>query len=115
MENYKETRPWGTFENLLDTGYCKVKEIVIKSGQAPSYQYHFKREEVWVVVQGSGELKLDGEITKVTKGQIIHVPLKAKHQIKNNGENDLVFIEVQMGEYFGEDDIVRLEDNYGRL
>jgi len=115
MENYKEIRPWGTFENLLDTNYCKVKEIVIKPGQAPSYQYHFKREEVWVVVQGSGELKLDDEITKVTTGQIIHVPLESKHQIKNNGENNLVFIEVQMGEYFGEDDIVRLEDNYGRV
>ena len=115
MENYKESRPWGSFENLLDTNYCKVKEIVIKPGQAPSYQYHFKREEVWVVVQGSGELKLDEEITEVTTGQIIHVPLEAKHQIKNNGENDLVFIEVQMGEYFGEDDIVRLEDNYGRV
>lgn len=115
MENYKEIRPWGTFENLLDTNYCKVKEIVIKPGQAPSYQYHFKREEVWVVVQGSGELKLDDEITKVITGQIIHVPLEAKHQIKNNGENNLVFIEVQMGEYFGEDDIVRLEDNYGRV
>jgi mannose-6-phosphate isomerase-like protein (cupin superfamily) len=115
MENYKESRPWGSFENLLDTNYCKVKEIVIKPGQAPSYQYHFKREEVWVVVQGSGELKLDEEITEVSTGQIIHVPLEAKHQIKNNGENDLVFIEVQMGEYFGEDDIVRLEDNYGRV
>ena len=115
MENYKETRPWGTFENLLDTNYCKVEEIVIKSGQAPSYQYHFKREEVWVVVQGTGELKLDDVITKVTTGQIIHVPLEAKHQIKNNGDVDLIFIEVQMGEYFGEDDIVRLEDKYGRV
>lgn len=115
MENYKEIRPWGTFENLMDKDYCKVKEIIIKSGQAPSYQYHFKREEVWVVVQGNGELKLDDNIIKVTKGQIIHVPLEAKHQIKNTGKNDLIFIEVQMGEYFGEDDIVRLEDNYGRV
>ena len=57
--NYKETRPWGTFENLLDTNYCKVKKIVIKPGQAPSYQYHFKRSEVWIIVQGKGELKLD--------------------------------------------------------
>ena len=114
MENYKETRPWGTFENLLDTDYCKVKQIVIKPGQAPSYQYHFKREEVWVVVSGGGELKLDGDVTKVTTGQIIHVPFKAKHQIKNSTDEDLIFIEVQMGEYFGEDDIVRLEDKYGR-
>lgn len=115
MTNYKEERPWGTFENLLDTEYCKVKQIIIKPGQAPSYQYHFKREEVWVVVQGEGELNLDSVKTQVTKGQIIHVPVEAKHQIKNNSDKDLIFIEVQMGNYFGEDDIVRLEDNYGRV
>ena len=114
-ENYKEDRPWGTFENLLDTDYCKVKQIIIKPNQAPSYQYHFKRSEVWVVVKGEGELKLNDNITQVTTGQIIHVPLEAKHQIKNNCDEDLIFIEVQLGEYFGEDDIVRLEDNYGRV
>ena len=112
--NYKETRPWGTFENLLDKDYCKVKQIIIKPGEAPSYQYHFKREEVWVVVQGQGELKLNGNITSVKTSQIIHIPLEAKHQIKNIGNEDLIFIEVQLGEYFGEDDIVRIEDNYGR-
>ena len=112
--NYKETRPWGTFENLLDKDYCKVKQIIIKPGEAPSYQYHFKREEVWVVVQGQGELKLNGNITSVKTSKIIHIPLEAKHQIKNIGNEDLIFIEVQLGEYFGEDDIVRIEDNYGR-
>ena len=115
VNNYKETRPWGTFENLLDIDYCKVKQIIIKPGQSPSYQYHFKREEVWVVVQGKGELKLDGVLHPVTTGQTIHIPVKAKHQIINNTNKNLIFIEVQMGEYFGEDDIVRLEDKYGRL
>ena len=114
MTNYKETRPWGTFENLLDSDYCKVKQIIIKPGQAPSYQYHFKREEVWVVVQGEGQLNLNDTLTTVTQGDIIHIPTKAKHQITNNTDKDLIFIEVQMGEYFGEDDIVRLKDNYGR-
>ncbi len=113
--NYKETRPWGTFENLLDSNYCKVKQIIIKPGQSPSYQYHFKREEVWVVVQGEGELKLNDKITPVIANQIIHIPVEAKHQIRNTGNTDLVFIEVQLGSYFGEDDIVRLEDNYGRV
>jgi mannose-6-phosphate isomerase-like protein (cupin superfamily) len=113
--NYKETRPWGSFENLLDSADCKVKEIIIKSGQSPSYQYHHKRSEVWVVVQGKGELKLDDVVTSVSEGQIIHVPTKAKHQIKNVGDADLKFIEVQLGEYFGEDDIVRIEDRYGRV
>lgn len=114
-DNYKEERPWGTFENLLDTDYCKVKQIVIKPGQAPSYQYHFKREEVWVVVRGHGELKLDDEISIVVPGSILHIPVEAKHQIKNTGKEDLIFIEIQTGEYFGEDDIVRLEDSYGRV
>tara|TARA_Y100000310_G_scaffold344109_1_gene455161 strand:- start:668 stop:1012 length:345 start_codon:yes stop_codon:yes gene_type:complete len=113
--SHKENRPWGSFENLLDTDYCKVKQIVIRPGQAPSYQYHYKRSEVWVVVQGSGELKLDDKITDVGVGQIINVPVEAKHQIKNIGDSDLIFIEVQLGDYFGEDDIVRLEDKYGRV
>tara|TARA_Y100001973_G_C5095396_1_gene279733 strand:+ start:488 stop:838 length:351 start_codon:yes stop_codon:yes gene_type:complete len=113
-ENYIESRPWGIFENLLDKEYCKVKEITIKPGQAPSYQYHFKRSEVWVIIKGQGQLKLNDEIIEVGPKKIIHVPLEAKHQIKNTGQEDLVFIEVQLGEYFGEDDIVRLEDNYGR-
>ena len=112
--NYKETRPWGTFENLLDTNYCKVKKIIIKPGQAPSYQYHFKRSEVWIIVQGKGELKLDDVLYPVSNGDTLNIPLKAKHQIQNTGDEDLIFIEVQMGEYFGEDDIIRLEDKYGR-
>lgn len=113
--NYKEERPWGSFENLLDTDYCKVKQIIIKPGEAPSYQYHFKRSEVWVVVQGKGELKLNDQTTPVSLHQVIHIPKEAKHQIQNTGTKDLVFIEVQLGDYFGEDDIVRLEDNYGRV
>jgi len=113
--NYKETRPWGEFENLLDTEYCKVKQIIIKPGQAPSYQYHFKRSEVWVVVQGEGELKINDEIQSVKKWDAIIVPVEAKHQIKNTGTENLIFIEVQIGDYFGEDDIVRLKDNYGRV
>jgi mannose-6-phosphate isomerase-like protein (cupin superfamily) len=114
MSNYKEQRPWVEFENLLDSNLCKVKQITIKPGQAPSYQYHFKRSEVWTIVQGSGELKLDDTIIPVTSGYTYHIEKEAKHQIKNIGTEDLIFIEIQLGEYFGEDDIVRLEDNYGR-
>ena len=110
-----ETRPWGIFENLLDNEDCKVKQITISPQQSPSYQYHFKREEIWVIIKGHGELKLDGIISPVTTGQVIHIPMMAKHQIKNTGDDDLVFIEVQRGSYFGEDDIIRIEDNYGRV
>lgn len=114
MSNYKENRPWGTFENLLDKSNCKVKEIIIRPGQAPSYQFHHKRSEIWIVVQGIGQLKLDDQLSEVTAGDIIQVPVETKHRIRNVGEEDLVFIEIQLGDYFGEDDIVRLEDDYGR-
>ena len=112
--NYKEQRPWGEFENLLDSNICKVKKIIIHPVQSPSYQYHFKRSEVWTIIQGDGELKLNDVIIPVSEGYTYHIEKEAKHQIKNTGTNDLIFIEIQLGEYFGEDDIVRLEDNYGR-
>ena len=111
--NYKEERPWGTFENLLDTDYCKVKEIVIKKGGRPSYQYHHKRSEVWVVVDGIRLLLLmiKNIFTKLVK---LSMPVGTKHRVENRNDEDLKFIEVQVGTYFGEDDIVRLEDDYGR-
>ena len=92
-----EHRPWGTYTVLLDATDCKVKSITIKPGESPSYQYHFKRREHWIIVQGSGTLILNDV-----------------HRDVNTGIGDLKFIEVQTGEYFGEDDIVRLEDKYGR-
>ena len=110
-----ESRPWGDFHVLYDGELCKVKKIVIKPDQAPSYQYHFKREELWHIVQGSGVLKLDDELIEVSTGQTVNIKLEQKHQIKNTGEDDLIFIEIQTGSYFGEDDIVRIEDNYGRV
>jgi|TARA_R100000030_G_scaffold47179_1_gene35660 mannose-6-phosphate isomerase-like protein (cupin superfamily) len=114
MSNYKEERPWGTFENLLDTDYCKVKEIVIKKGGRPSYQYHHKRSEVWVVVEGQAVVTLDDKEYTYKVGEVVNVPVGTKHRVENREEKDLKFIEVQVGTYFGEDDIVRLEDDYGR-
>ncbi len=113
--NYKETRPWGTFENLLDADYCKVKTITIKPGQAPSYQYHYKRSEVYVIVQGKALIKLDDVEKEYNIGDTILIPVLTKHRVTNIGSEDLIFIEVQHGEYFGEDDIVRIEDNYDRV
>ena len=115
MDNYKEDRPWGTFENLLDKEYCKVKEIIIKPGQRPSYQYHHKRSEVWTIVSGVAKVTLDDISTIKKAGQVITVPVGCKHRIENiSTEEDLIFIEVQCGTYFGEDDIVRIEDDYKR-
>ena len=108
-------KPWGHYLNIFDASYTKVKEILIKPGEAPSYQYHHKRSEIWVIVQGTAEVRLDGVGTIHGIGDIIKIPTEAKHQPKNVGEDDLIFIEIQLGEYFGEDDIVRLEDKYGRV
>ena len=110
----KVTRPWGFFQTLAENDICKVKIISILPGQAPSYQYHFKREESWVVVSGVGELRLDDAVVGVSKGSHIQIKKEQKHQIRNVGSEDLVFVEVQTGDYFGEDDIVRMQDDYGR-
>ena len=112
--NTFETRPWGSYTVLLDLPHTKVKTITIKPGHAPSYQFHYKRSEHWIVVKGIGVLTLDGVDRVLGPGDSIYIPKKAKHQFKNNGTEDLEFIEVQTGEYFGEDDIVRIKDNYGR-
>lgn len=110
----KEIRPWGFYEILLDTEYTKVKQITVNPGQRLSYQYHNQRKEHWTIVQGSATIILDDEKVFRYQGESIHIPLGAKHRIINEGESPLIFIEVQVGEYFGEDDIVRLEDDYGR-
>jgi mannose-6-phosphate isomerase len=118
---YEEIRPWGKFEVLLDAPDCKVKRITINPGQAPSYQYHFKRSEVWTIVSGNGNLRtsLPNGITvdaiPVKENDTITIKKEQRHQLKNTGNEPLVFIETQLGEYFGEDDIVRIEDNYGRV
>ena len=120
MKNYKEERPWGSFENLLDEKYCKVKRIIVKPGQRLSYQYHHKRSEVWVVVQGEACATIEIPNGKshwectYGVGEILEIPKEAHHRVHNEGKEDLIFIETQVGTYFGEDDIVRLEDDYGR-
>ena len=119
MKNYKEERPWGSFENLLDEEYCKVKRIIVKPGQRLSYQYHYKRSEVWVIVQGEACVTVDKKPYSQNEctfgvGDIVDIPREAKHRVQNERKEDLIFIETQVGTYFGEDDIVRLEDDYDR-
>ena len=113
--NYTEERPWGSFEVLLDTLYCKVKQIVVKPSQKLSYQYHEHRAERWVIVQGEAIVTIDDLNHTKTIGESVKIPKGAKHRIWNPGNTNLIFIEVQTGTYFGEDDIIRLEDNYGRV
>ena len=114
LNNYIEHRPWGSFENLLDEEYCKVKRIIVKPGQRLSYQYHYKRSECWVIVQGVADVTLNDKEYLFNTNNVVEIPTGTKHRVENKGSEDLIFIETQTGTYFGEDDIVRLEDDYGR-
>ena len=106
--------PWGTWEVLLDTSYCKVKRITVNSQQRLSYQKHFKREEQWTVVQGTATVTLNDNIHTIKTGSNIFIPKEAKHRVENKEKDQLIFIEIQQGTYFGEDDIIRIEDDYDR-
>jgi mannose-1-phosphate guanylyltransferase / mannose-6-phosphate isomerase len=107
-------RPWGTYSTLKEEEGYKVKRIVVKPGETLSLQYHHQRSEHWVVVQGVAMVQVGDEEYETWPGQHRYIPLKAKHRLSNLGEQELVLIEVQCGEYLGEDDIVRLSDVYGR-
>jgi len=109
-----EDRPWGSFTVLDDDGTHKVKRIVVLPGKRLSYQRHARRSEHWFIVRGSALVTLDGEDRSVGPGDAVDVPVGTAHRIENPGPAEVVFVEVQHGEYFGEDDIVRLEDDYGR-
>jgi mannose-6-phosphate isomerase len=108
-------RPWGNY-TVIDDGAAdhKVKRIVVHPGKRLSYQLHHQRAEHWFIVSGTARVTLDGHVTTLGPGQAIDIPLEASHRMANEGDVDVVFIEVQHGTYFGEDDIVRLEDDFGR-
>lgn len=109
-----EKRPWGSFFVIHDEHNYKLKRIEVQPGQRLSYQYHKKRSEVWTIVKGKAIVTLDGEIKTLNCGETILIPQGMKHRVENKNNELLVFIEVQVGTYFGEDDIVRIEDDYNR-
>jgi mannose-1-phosphate guanylyltransferase/mannose-6-phosphate isomerase len=107
-------RPWGTYEGLAtDTGF-QVKRIVVNPGAALSLQLHHKRAEHWIVVQGVATVTCGEKVFDLFENQSTYIPLETPHRLQNRTERTLVLIEVQCGAYLGEDDIVRLEDVYGR-
>ena len=108
-------RPWGYFEVLSDAPDHKVKRIVVSSGGILSLQLHKLRSEHWFVVSGKGKAIVGNKKNSLRTGSVLDIPKKAKHRVENSSHEDLVIIEVQTGEYFGEDDIERLEDKYGRI
>tara|TARA_B100000575_G_scaffold46581_1_gene33742 strand:- start:30839 stop:31192 length:354 start_codon:yes stop_codon:yes gene_type:complete len=107
-------RPWGRFIIVHEEPTYKLKKIEVNPGHRLSYQFHNKRSESWTIVKGSGEIILDGEKRSIKYGDCIQINKKSKHRISNNSDSLLIFIEVQTGTYFGEDDIVRIEDDYLR-
>jgi len=107
-------RPWGTYEVLQDSEQYKVKRIVVKPGSKLSLQKHFHRNEHWIVVSGTATVTVDTEVFLVRPNESTYIQMGQLHRLENQGKIDLVMIEVQVGEYTGEDDIVRIEDVYGR-
>ncbi len=109
-----EKRPWGDYEILRDTEHFKSKVIHVRPHSQISYQSHAKREEHWIITRGQGEVVLNDQIIPIKAGSHVHIPVGAKHRIRNNSDEMIEFVEVQLGTYFGEDDIVRYEDDYKR-
>ncbi len=110
-----DERPWGTYLVLDDTqGDHKVKRIIVEPGKRLSYQRHSKRSEHWFVVSGEALVILDGVDNVLRAGEAITIAQGTAHRIENIGTKPVLLIEIQYGTYFGEDDIVRLEDDYGR-
>lgn len=110
----KDYRPWGWFESLALGDCFQVKRIVVKPGAALSLQSHKYRSEHWVVVQGIAKVTIQEQVTLLAEGQSIYVPVGSVHRMENPGELPMVLIEVQIGSYLGEDDIIRYDDAYAR-
>ena len=109
-----DERPWGSFTVLDEGAGYKVKRIEVLPGKRLSYQKHAQRAEHWFVVQGVARVTLDGRELALARGEYIDIPVGAAHRIENPGDETMIFIEVQQGDYLGEDVIVRLQDDFGR-
>ena len=110
----EDRRPWGSYIVLADADDHKVKRIVVLPGKRISLQRHRGRAEHWFVVKGEAVVTRDTETVHLTPGEAVDIPRGSLHRVENRGDVELVFIEVQTGDYFGEDDIERIEDDFGR-
>ncbi len=114
LRDRENFRPWGNYWILEDGAEHKVKRIVVLPGQRLSYQRHRRRSEHWYVIRGVAVVTLDGRDVQVAAGEAVDIPVGTAHRVSNRAETPVELIEVQTGDYFGEDDIERLEDDYGR-
>ncbi len=114
VELEKSERPWGRYEVLHESALQKIKCIWVNPGKRLSYQCHEKRSEHWFILQGSAEITLNGVVTQNKVGDSMNIAMGDLHRIANIGSDQVIFIEIQTGTYFGEDDIERIEDDFGR-
>ena len=110
-----DVRPWGEYWVLEDAETHKVKRILVNPGGRLSLQYHHKRGEVWTIVSGTGTVTIDDKVKDYSAGEVAQIPQGSKHRIENRTSMPVVFIEVQYGTYFKEDDIVHIKDDYNRI
>jgi mannose-1-phosphate guanylyltransferase len=113
-EHLTVERPWGSFTVLGSTDSFKLKRIEVKPGRRLSLQMHHRRSEHWVVIEGTARVTVGDHLFDVPTGESTYVPVRTRHRLENPGDTQLVMIEVQCGDYVGEDDIVRFADDYGR-
>jgi mannose-1-phosphate guanylyltransferase/mannose-6-phosphate isomerase len=114
VEHRRIYRPWGYYQDVDMSSRSKVKRIVVKPGNTLSLQKHFHRSEHWVVVKGTAEVTLGSDVHSLHENESVYIPIGSVHRLANPGKIPLELIEVQVGSYLGEDDIVRLDDVYGR-
>lgn len=107
-------RPWGSYTVLEDADDCKVKRLTVKPGHVLSLQLHHRRSEHWTVVEGTAKVRVGEDEFLLNRNESTYIPMNTVHRLENPTDSDIHLIEVQCGDYFGEDDIVRLEDRYGR-
>ena len=111
----QEERPWGSWHVIDEDAGYKIKRLHVKPGNRLSLQSHRHRSEHWVVVHGTALCHVDGTVVAASPGDSVDVPVGARHRLENPGPEPLLIVEVQRGSYTGEDDVVRLEDDYGRV
>jgi mannose-1-phosphate guanylyltransferase/mannose-6-phosphate isomerase len=114
IEHRRMYRPWGHYQDVDIAERYRVKRIVVKPGGKLSLQKHFHRSEHWVVVKGTAEVTIGSDVRQVHENESLYIPIGSVHRLANPGRIPLELIEVQVGSYLGEDDIVRLDDVYGR-
>lgn len=110
----RDERPWGYYEILSERAGCRIKKVVVLPGHRMSLQRHRQRAEHWFVLAGAGRVIVEENERGIAAGDSVDIPAGSVHRVSNPGNEDLVIIEIQTGRYFGEDDIERIADDYGR-